>query len=173
MSADLGDRLVFIAPPVMLDDGEVIHLFHPRTGKEVSFSADDAELGEYLAAVKDLENETARAKRMVWETLLSRMDKRGSWTVHAGPISLTGEAPGKVEYDGERLHLELEVLAEEGLIDPDAAKEAVKSKVEWKPAVLKIKGLAKLGGDVAAAIERCAIPTDPSKRRVTVTRKAG
>lgn len=140
----------------------------PLTGELIATDAATDELAAAIDRVKLLESKLQAARRVLGDELLRRMDHEGVWTVHAGGWKVTGPSPGGVEYDGPELARRLRALVKAGTISQAAMTAAVELERVWKPKVRGINALAKLGGEVAEAVEACKSPTS-KPRRVSVT----
>jgi hypothetical protein len=143
-------------------------VLNPRTGEITELAADTAELARYLADVRAWEMEFLRpAKRAVEEELLRRMDHEASYTLRAGGLEVTGDGPGRVEYDADVLRDRLRPLVDAGVISRDAFAAAVRERVSYQPMARGLNALRKLGGVVAEAVGAAERPSE-KPRRVTV-----
>ena len=161
----MGASLVPVVPGAHADE---VTLLNPQTGEVVGLDAPTEDLAEVLRAVREWEQSARMAKQLISAALHARMDFEGTLTLRAGGFTLKGSPPTKTLYDGERLAGVLGELAAEGLISPRAVAEAVQPVVTYKPSVMKLKQLHKLGGRVAEAIDEC-VTVVPNDRRVTVS----
>lgn len=145
-------------------------VLNPRTGEVVSLDASTEELAAWLEDVRSWEQEFLRpCKRAVEEVLLERMDHEASYTLRAGRLEITGDGPGRVEYEEEILRNRLRPFVDDGTISRDAYAAAVKEVVTYRPMARGINALRKLGGQVAVAILEAERPSS-KPRRVTVKR---
>jgi hypothetical protein len=156
--------------PALIDTPEgdtsdaAVVLVNPRTGEVLGLlEADDGELGEYIEAVRDWEHMAKVAKRVVSAELHRRMDSEARWTMHAGPLTIQGESPDRVEWDAAELRPLLRALVAEELISADAAQAALKREVVFTVSKRGVNALRKIGGAVKARID--AIGHEPGKPR--------
>lgn len=140
----------------------------PLTGELCPLDGPTDALGTFLADVREIESRLREAKAVVTAELLARMDREGTWTVRVPGMKITGEAPGRVEYDVEKLRTVVDELVAEGTISQEAAGRAVESRVVWVAHARGVTALRKLGGHVTAALDLCVRPVD-RPRRVTVS----
>jgi hypothetical protein len=140
--------------------------------------ADLAALAAFVDAADHLTSLAKEAKGMVSDELVRRMDKRGSWTLRTGDLTIKSSSPaaGTEKYDDERLADALATLVEDDVIDAEAARAAIEWVVPpppepyWRQKPAGIKALLKLGGRVAEAVLSAAVPTTPPRRSVKVSR---
>lgn len=159
-------------------DGEVVDesvAVVPYTGellslREMSFE----QLGRVLDEAREFETVTLRGfKREVGDEILERMDANaadgveGAWTVHEGGYKLSGDSPNQTEYNLAKLKEKLGELVERGVIKQEAVNKVIVPS-GWKVAKRPLVQLAKLGGEIKAAIDECE-ETGTKPRRVQVS----
>lgn len=149
-----------------------VQLVDPSTGELLTLDATTDLLGEFLDHVRDVEAQLREQKRAVSRELHARMDREGLWTVRLPGLTVSGQSPARVEYDGDQLHDALEQLVAADLISETASLAACESVTEWKPKVAGINRLIKLGGRVAELVKACAADVPPESRRITIKRTA-
>lgn len=142
---------------------------NPVTGEIVPMDAPTDQLAEFLSDVREFERAMRDQKQHVSQELHRRMDADAIWTVHLGDWTVSGESPARVEYDAELLHRKLTEFVEAHVIPQRALEDAVITETKYRARVSGINRLAKLGGDLAKAIESCQIPLT-RERRITVKR---
>ncbi len=140
------------------------------TGEVVDLAATGTDtLAAFLTNTRELEAELRQAKALVAREVHRRMDAEAKWTARVGGYELRGESPDRTDYDTEGLDKALRRLVRRELITREAAKSALERVVTLKPRKQGIKALAKLGGEVEAAVVECERPVD-RERRVSVSR---
>jgi hypothetical protein len=155
----------------MTTDLEPRYAVNPATGERFDLSRPAEELAEAMGAAQQLIYELDGFKKRIGREILEAMDKRAEWTLHAGQFKLTGRSPEpSVTYDEVKLRAALSELVEQGLIDPEAAQQAVKVEVTYKPQAGAIKKLHKLGGKVSEAIDAAKKEPDPEWARSRTVR---
>ena len=143
---------------------------NPTTGEALSLSSPDADLGNYLADIRELESVLREHKQIVTRELLSRMDRSASWTVYEGGLKLSGSSPKpSEEWDGVELYNALWDFIDSGELSPAAVEAAVAVETIYKPQKRGIEALRKLGGDIAETIDGLAREV-VRDRRITVSR---
>lgn len=146
-------------------------LIVPATGETLDLAtAPPEKLASLYDELGDLTGRIREARSAIAIEVNRRMDLNASWTLHTADWKLSGQSPSRVEYDAERLWLELDVLVEDGTITPDARDHAVKIVTRFSVQAGGVRNLYKLGDPVAAAIDRCTTPAGGA-RRLTVTRE--
>lgn len=145
---------------------------NPTTGEVLTLASPDADLGHYLADIRDLESILREHKKIVTRELLSRMDRSASWTVYADGVKLSGASPKPTEeFNGPALHEALSALVDEGVLTVEAVDAAVETVVTYEPRKRGINSLRALGGRVKEIVDAHA--TEVTKdRRITVSRAA-
>lgn len=142
---------------------------NPTTGEVLSLNSPDGELGRYLADLRDLEGQIREHKRLVTRELLSRMDRQACWTVYEAGVKLSGASPApSEEWDGAELYNALCEFVDAGQLSQTAVNAAVEVVVSYKPRKAGITALRKLGGEIAATVDRLAREVE-KERRVTVS----
>ena len=138
--------------------GTEITVVSPRTGEVLTLQSPTADLGAYLADVREHESLLRESKNYVQAEILRRMDANAEWTNHVeGGLKLTGSSPApSEEFDELALRTSLLELADEGLITQEAVDKAVEPVVTYKARKAGINSLRKLGGRVADAISQHA-----------------
>lgn len=143
-------------------------LMNPITGELIALDGPSESLGGLLSDIREMESRAREAKSLVSDELLRRMDKSREWTVHCPGFKLVGQSDAeKPEYDKAGLFKELEKLADEGLIDTDAALRAVEPVLELKVHDSGMKRLLK-SPVIAARLEPYITMVPPLGRRVSV-----
>jgi hypothetical protein len=143
------------------------------TGEAVDLSGPDDELARAFDDLRQLEAKAKEVRALIADELRRRMDRRACWTTHTPGFKVTAPSPApKTEYDADALGGALVVLMKEGLIDAEAAAEAIKREVTYKPVVRQLNQLRKLGGRVQEVIDACAREVEPT-RNVSVQIKHG
>jgi hypothetical protein len=137
----------------------------PLTGEALDLNAPTGELAQAFDRIRDLERELKETRDQISRELIGRMDKRASWTLREDGFKVSAPSPApKTEYDGYELHQVVQSLVAEGLIDGEAAEEAVEIRVEYRPRVRGVNALRKLGSDVADRVDLCAREVEPVRR---------
>lgn len=142
----------------------------PLTGELLvlgELSVDRLALGQ--KQIQLFEERLRDVKRAIADEAHRRMDSSAKWTLEADGWKVAGEAPGKVDYNPERLKDALDLLLEDGRINQEAYDAAIEEVVTYKPKVRGIKALLKLGPDVAELILEAQDPRPDHKRRLTIT----
>lgn len=165
-----------LAPRPPLEAGaqaDIVHLIHPDTGEILDLvGASDDQLARWRRAVMDWEARAKQAKQLCDRELVARMDARNCHTIHIakgedGAPSIDISAPAattKIEYDGELLYEGLCSLVDEGELAQEAADEAVKRILVYKPDARKVAGLLKRGGRIAETMQTCGEETEVPRR---------
>lgn len=139
------------------------------TGEFLSINSPDSALGRCLAEIREFEALLREQKKILTEELLSRCDRRASWTVYEDGVKISGSSPAPVEtWDGAELYSALWAFVDAGVLSEEAVNAAVGIETIYKPKKAGIQALRKLGGDVAGTIDGLAQEVEKD-RRVTVT----
>jgi hypothetical protein len=146
---------------------------NPFTGEAIDLNADTEVLARAVRSLRDLDDERKAVVKTLSRELLKRMDANAKWTMHFAGLDVTSVAPGKVEYNGEKLKEVLEGLVKDKLITREAALEAIDRKVTYSAKVRGVNALKKLGGDVAKRIRSAEARIPDEKRSVAVKVKEG
>lgn len=140
----------------------------PLTGEALDLNGPDGDLAAAFDQVRDLERQLAEARRVIGDELIRRMDRAASWTLRVGDFKVSAPSPEpKIEFDVESLRAVLADLVAEGVISSEAAAGALRPEVTYKPSVRGINAVRKLGLEVAARLDGCAVEK-PKDRRVRV-----
>ena len=140
------------------------------TGEVIDLTAGDDVLAEAVDALREHERQAREIRDAIADELRRRMDRKVSWTVHAGRFTISAPSSEPVtEYDADALDAALGVFVAAGVIDQSAKDAAVERVVTRKTKVAGVKKLKKLGGDVLAAIEACETKVERTSRPVKVT----
>lgn len=127
-------------------------------------------LAEVVQALKDQEAQFRHTKAVISREMHRRMDANAEWTIEEDGWKISGKSRETlIDYDPERLKIALEILHGEGKITEEAAKRALRKKVEFVPQKAGVKKLVKLGAEVADVIADAAVPVDPDSRRVSIS----
>lgn len=152
---------------------------HPTTAEVIAVVADTAT--DVLADARDAlvthEADVRSIKQAIDRELTRRLDYEGTRSTEidggAGRFKLTGQAPTKVEWDGELLAKKLRSLVRAGLISKERAGACVERVVTYKAKHGELVKLAKHADErVRAAVEAGRREVDVPHRTVSVTRKA-
>jgi hypothetical protein len=136
----------------------------PLTGEVVLLDSPTDALAHWLHEVRQAEASLRDAKTLVSRELLARMDREACWTVRAGGLKITGQAPGGVEYDPHEMRRQLAALVEADAISQRAMDEAIEEVVTLKVRAKGVNALRKLGGVVEQAVQRACRPKDAERR---------
>jgi hypothetical protein len=144
----------------------------PRTGEAVVLAeAATDTLAAFLENVREVESAFREQKRAVSREILDRMDREARWTGRVGEFEIKGDGPTPpTEYDAEALYWALDEFVAAGVITDQARDEAVERVEVFKAKARGIQALRKLGGGVAAVIDRHAREA-VRERRVSVKRR--
>ena len=143
---------------------------NPITGEVLTLASPNADLGRYLADLREFEGRVREYKRAVTDELLARMDRSASWTVHAEGVKLSGASPQpSEEWDGPALREALLDLVDEGVLSIEAVDAAVETVVSYKPRKAGINALRKLGGRAAELVAEHRREVE-KQRYITVSR---
>jgi hypothetical protein len=170
-------------PMLVTAEGEIIkaltaeNLLHAAGITDPRAAELDA-LAVFMLDADHLASLAEEAKGIASDELIRRMDKRGSWTIHDGGLTIKSSSPaaGTERYDDERLADALQALVEDDVIDAEAARAAIEwvepppPEPYWRQKPAGIKSLIKLGGRVAEAVQSARVPVDPPRRSAKVTR---
>jgi hypothetical protein len=148
-------------PSLVSAEGEVVkaltaeNLLH-AAGITDPRIADLAALAAFVDALTadHLTSLAREAKGIVSDEIVHRMDKRGSWTLHTGDLTLKSSSPaaGTEKYDDERLADALATLVEDDVIDAEAARAAIEWVVPpppepyWRQKPAGVKALSSSAG---------------------------
>lgn len=147
-------------------------IVHPRTGEALALTEAPTDwLAQIIDTVKEREDELRSLKRTIADEILRRMDHERTYTAHLpGGLKLTGDGPRGDEYDGERLHAQLRVLVDEGVIGEIALRKAVETTTEYKVRANGVKALLKGSDERIVAAVKAAAKQNLKPRSVRVSR---
>lgn len=147
-------------------------VINPRTGEALALAeAPTDELADIIDAIKEREDELRSFKRLVADEILRRMDHERTYTAHLpGGLKLTGDGPRGDEYDGERLHTQLRVLVDEGVIGEIALRKAVETTTAYRVRVGGVRALLKGSDERIVAAVSAAAKQNLKPRGVRVSR---
>lgn len=155
-------------PVLRGEHADELTIVDPATGEVLDpHDATDEQLARWRLEVLDWESDARRAKALVDQVLLKRMDADATWTRHADGYKLTAPSPTPlIGYpDPEALYF---ALAKVVGLSPDAVARAVEPVVTYTPRAAGIKALRALNRpDVNAIIDEHSVKDD-RPRRVTV-----
>lgn len=166
--------------PVLLSpDGEAVELLTAQDllrsrGIEDVQAAETTDTVRVMDEIQHVQSLLNEAKSMLSDELVSRLDKRGKWTLEVEGLKVTAPSPdaGTVSYDPDKLDLALGELWHDDVIDEPAihaAIERVTPPSYWKVKQAGVKALLKLP-KAREAIEACRVETTPAPRKARVTR---
>ena len=142
----------------------------PGTGELVELTAPTNTLAQHLSAFRDLDTESRRAKNLIQEELIRRLDHEGKASFTAGEWKLSATAPGATEYDGDLAYAVLMRAVERGILSETAAEDTCPPVVKRKAQKRELDRIAKLlPDDLRADLEAAA---KPKARRVTLSHLA-
>ncbi len=148
-----------------------VSVVSPITGEQLELDRPSTDLAQFLADVREAESLLREAKSLVGGELLRRLDQGACWTLHLdGGLTIKAPSPAPAEeFDELALRDDLAQLVEDGTITEAAAAAAVETVVTYKVRKAGITALRKLGGTIAATIDRHARPVE-KPRYVSVSR---
>lgn len=147
-------------------------ILNPATGEVLDLATEPSDvLARALVEVREAEVNLRAFVGHVKAEVLARMDAEGTWTVRAGGYKLTGDGPGRTEFDAPALWLALQALVEDGTITDGARDRAVSVAQTFTAHANGVKALRKLGGPVAEAIAAHERPVE-RPRAVRASRDA-
>lgn len=166
--------------PVLLSpDGEAVELLTAQDllrsrGIEDVGAAETTDTVRVMDEIQHVQSLLNEAKGMLSDELVSRLDKRGKWTLEVEGLKVTAPSPdaGTVSYDPVKLHFALRDLHLTGVIDSEAreaTEEWVKPEPYYKVKLAGVKALLKLPA-AREAIEACRVETTPAPRKAKVSR---
>jgi hypothetical protein len=140
------------------------------TGTVIDLDADSRALAFYLLDIRELQSELREATKAISREILNRQDRMASWTMRLDGVKVTGQSPQpSEEWDGAELHEALMALVDRDLLSVEAVDAAVETVVTYKPRKAGITALRRLGGEVAATVNRLC-RSEEKERRVSVSR---
>jgi hypothetical protein len=146
---------------------------NPLTGTAVELADGTDALADMHDQLKEARSIIDEARNLIGDELVTRMDRRGRWSLPLKGSGLAVSAPSPkppVEHNGKDLFLALRKLAGLGLIERDAVDDAVEAETTYTVKKRGVNALYKLGGAVAEAIDRCQVEAEVKPRRVSVKR---
>lgn len=144
--------------PLVLPTGEAIALR----------DAEPEELATFTDRLRQMGEELQDAQSALDREWLRRLDRRGAWTLRAGPFKIEAPSPdaGTTDYDVAELAVQLDRLVADDVIDVDLAAEALERTLKVTFRVETEHELAQL--EEAAAKDHRVVKADAAR-----TPKAG
>jgi hypothetical protein len=153
-----------VAPPEQV--------INPVTAQVVTVDSPTGDLGVFIDDARECKRILDEQIRWASREILRRQDKQASWTDHLPGVKVTGQSPKQNEdWDGAGLRAALMRFVDEGTLAIAAVDAAVEQNISWKVKKAGVGKLRKIGGEVAATVDRLCVTSEP-ERRVSVSRVA-
>lgn len=128
--------------------------------------ASTEDLGRFLDESRDFKRRMQEQENIATREVLRRQDREAKWTTPAGSYVLKGSSPAAAhveEFDELALRTDLLDLVDAGELSIEAVDAAVEIVITYRARKAGINALRRLGGEVAAIVNRHATHSEKNR----------